>query len=215
MISCSHQDHILLQSLTCENVKAEIKNVVLRVVIIRLLHSGAEIMNRKSICLQGKIILLITLPSTWKEFDKIFYQTIPQTAALYDPDRPYWPGSPHTPLDRERKSPDFQTASGDVHTYEVWGGTKGFNAYSEMGKYRFVSEFGFQSLPHVETVRSFTEPSDRYFPSAILDHHNLTGRKPDQNQGNVRIITYAADMFRLPSGMKTGSQCHKSSRVKG
>ena len=34
-----------------------------------------------------------------------------------------------------------------------------------------------------------------------MDHHNLTGRKPNQNQGNVRIATCVADMFRMPAGM--------------
>jgi len=101
------------------------------------------------------------------------------------------------------KSPDYQTTSGTVHTYEVWGGEKRFSAYSEMGKYRFVAEFGFQSLPHIETIHYFTKLEDRSFPSPILDHHNLTGKKPNQNQGNVRIITYAADMFRMPSDMKS------------
>lgn len=86
--------------------------------------------------------------------------------------------------------------------YEVWSGERHFDAFREMGKYRFVTEFGFQSLPHGETIRSFTRPEDRYFPSSIIDHHNLTGRKPDQNQGNVRIANYVADMFRSPSGMR-------------
>jgi len=185
-----------------ENVKAEIKNVVLR----RRHHASIALWcgnNESEHNMAGGQRWLFNNPAeTWEEFDKIFYGAIPQTAALYDPDRPYWPSSPHNPLDREQKGSDYQTASGTVHTYEVWGGDKRFSAYSEMGKYRFVSEFGFQSLPHLQTVNYFTAPGDRHFPSMILDHHNLTGRKPNQNQGNVRIITYAADMFRMPSGIE-------------
>jgi beta-mannosidase len=184
-----------------ENVRAEIENVVLR-----LRHHPSIALwcgnNESEHNMSGGQNWIANNPAvTWAEFDKIFYETIPATVALYDPDRPYWPSSPHHPTDREEKTPGFESASGNVHTYEVWGGQKRFSAYSEMGKYRFVAEFGFQSLPHSETVRSFTEPEDRYFPSVILDYHNLTGRKPDQNQGNVRIATYTADMFRMPAGM--------------
>jgi beta-mannosidase len=184
-----------------ENVKEEIRSVVLR-----LRHHPSIALwcgnNESEYNMAGGQNWIKNFPAaSWTDFDKIFYETIPQTASLYDPDRPYFPSSPHNPLDREQKRPDWQTASGTLHTYEVWSGEKRFDAFSEMGKYRFVAEFGFQSLPHAETVRSFTEPGDRYFPSAILDQHNLTGRKPNQNQGNVRIATYIADMFRMPAGM--------------
>ena len=185
-----------------ENVREEIRSVVLR----RRHHASIALWcgnNESEYNMAGGQNWLANFPTVqWADFDKIFYETIPQTAALYDPDRPYWPSSPRNPLDREKKRPDFETASGTVHTYEVWGGEKRFSAYNEMGKYRFVAEFGFQSLPHAETVRAFTAPEDRYFPSSILDHHNLTGRKPAQNQGNVRIATFTADLFRMPAGLK-------------
>lgn len=185
-----------------ENVQEEIRNVVLR-----LRHHPSIALwcgnNEAEINMAGGQRWLKNFPTaTWVDYDKIFNQIIPQTVALYDPDRPYLPSSPHNPLDREQKTPSWQTSSGTVHTYEVWSGEKRFDAFSDMGKYRFVTEFGFQSLPNSETVRYFTEPADRYFPSAILDHHNLTGRKPDQNQGNVRIATCVADMFRMPAGLR-------------
>ena len=184
-----------------ENVKAEIRNVVLR----RRHHPSIALWcgnNESEFNMAGGQNWIANNPAvTWDDFDKIFYETIPQTAALYDPDRPYWPSSPHNPLDRKQERPDFQSASGTTHTYEVWGGERRFDAFSEMGKYRFVAEFGFQSLPSKETVYYFTDPADRYFPSTILDHHNLTGRKPNQNQGNVRIAAFTADMFRMPVGI--------------
>ncbi|HLN53646.1 MAG TPA: glycoside hydrolase family 2 protein [Lentimicrobium sp.] len=185
-----------------KNVEAEIKNVV-----VRLRHHPSIALwcgnNESEINMVGGQDWLKKYPGvTWEDFDKIFYDLIPRTAALYDPGRPYYPSSPHNPLDRTKSTPDWQTSSGTVHTYEVWGGEKRFDAFSQMGKYRFVAEFGFQSLPHIETVNYFTAPEDRYFPSAIMDHHNLTGKKPNQNQGNVRIATFTADMFRLPAGIR-------------
>lgn len=184
-----------------ENVKEEIKNVVLR----RRHHPSIALWcgnNESEHNMSGGQDWIALNPAvTWDEYDKIFYETIPQTAALYDPDREYWPSSPHYPLDREKKTPDFKTTSGNAHTYDVWHGQRKFSTYSGMGQFRFVAEFGFLSLPHIQTVWAFTAPEDRHFPSAIFDHHNLLGRKPDQNQGNVRIIRYTADMFKMPSGL--------------
>jgi beta-mannosidase len=185
-----------------ENVGAEIKNVDRR-----LRHHPSIALwcgnNESEINMVGGQDWLKKYPGvTWEDFDRIFYDLIPKTAALYDPQRPYYPSSPHNPLDRAKSTPEWQTSSGTVHTYEVWGGEKRFDAFSQMGKYRFVAEFGFQSLPHIETVNYFTAPGDRYFPSTIMDHHNLTGKKPNQNQGNVRIATFTADMFRMPSGIR-------------
>lgn len=185
-----------------ENVKAEIKNVVLR----RRHHPSIALWcgnNESEHNMAGGQRWLYHNPAvSWKEYDQIFYEAIPRTAAQYDPDRPYWPSSPHYPLDREQKNPDYRSASGNTHTYEVWGSGESFAAYNEMGKYRFVAEFGFQSLPHIQTIRAFTAPGDRHFPSVVLDHHNLTGKKPNQNQGNPKIIRYAAEMFSMPSSLE-------------
>lgn len=139
---------------------------------------------------------------TWEDFDKIFYEVIPKTAAFYDPDRPYWPGSPHHPLDREKKTSDWETASGDAHLWDVWHGGQPFSWYNQNVDFRFISEFGFQSLPTMETIRSFTIPEDRYFASHVLDHHNKAGKKPNENVGNERIARYMSTMFKMPSGFE-------------
>ncbi len=185
-----------------ENVRAEIKNVVLR----RRHHPSIALWcgnNESEHNMGGGQRWLYHNPGvSWEEYDKIFYQVIPRTAALYDPDRPYWPSSPHHPLDREEKSPVSKYASGNSHTYDVWGGSEPFSAYSEMGKYNFVAEFGFVSLPHIQTVYAFTAPEDRYFPSVVLDHHILVGKKPNQDRGNVRIAQTVAEIFIMPTGIE-------------
>jgi len=59
--------------------------------------------------------------------------------------------------------------------------------------YRFVSEFGFESLPAVATVAAFApDPADWNLGSPLLDHHQ---RCP---VGNARILYYMAQQFRLP-----------------
>jgi beta-mannosidase len=141
---------------------------------------------------------------TWEDFDKIFYETIPQATSLYDPDRPYWPGSPHHPLDRERDTDGYEANSGDAHIWDCWHGGQPFSWYVDNVDVRFVSEYGFQSIPVMETIRSFTAPEDRYFVSHILDHHNKAGKKSkgNANIGNVRIARYMSTMYKMPKSFE-------------
>ena len=140
----------------------------------------------------------------WENYDKIFHEVIPNTVLQLDPDRPYWPSSPHHPLDREKTHPDWETGSGNVHTYEVWGGERDFSAFDEMGQYRFVAEFGLQSLPDMETIRSFTAPEDRYFSSRIIDHHEKSGGpyRPGSIIGTTKIAGLVGDLFLAPKDME-------------
>ena len=140
----------------------------------------------------------------WADLEKIFYQTVPDLLALHDPDRPYWPSSPHHPLDKEQRSRDAETASGDAHVWDVWHDEQPLSWYAENLDYRFVSEFGLQSLPSMETIRSFTDASDRYFISRILDLHNKGGKKSRGNEdsGNIKLAGYVAAMYRLPENLE-------------
>jgi beta-mannosidase len=140
--------------------------------------------------------------ATWAEYDRIFEQTVPQTAALYDPDRPYWPSSPHHPMDRARKGPDWETSSGNVHTYEVWHDGGAFSAFDRMGRFRFVTEFGYQSLPDLATIHEITAPEDRYFPSQVLEHHENSGNGRTNDLGTARIARHLAAEVGMPSGLE-------------
>jgi beta-mannosidase len=184
-----------------ENVRDEIANVVRR-----LRHHPSIVLwcgnNEQESDMPKWVKRWQTV--TWEDFDQVFYETIPRMAGRYDPDRPYWPGSPHHPLDRKAEKPDYESASGDAHLWEVWHGDQPFSWYVEHLDYRFVSEFGFYSLPTMETIRSFTAPDDRYLSSYVMDLHNKTGRKSRRNEdlGNVTIARYLASMFKMPSGFE-------------
>lgn len=141
--------------------------------------------------------------ATWKEFDKVFYEAISKSCVKYDPDRLYWPSSPHHPLDREKKTSDYRTASGDAHIWSVWHGEKPISSFGENLDYRFVSEFGLLSLPPMATIDSFTEPEDRCFPSYILDLRNKSGKKSlgTENAGTYRIAKYISESFKMPGSL--------------
>jgi beta-mannosidase len=82
--------------------------------------------------------------------------------------------------------------SGDEHEWVVWHGLAPFAAYGRE-VYRFVSEFGFESLPAVATVEAFApDPADWNLGSPLLDHHQRCA------SGNARILFYLAQQFRLP-----------------
>jgi beta-mannosidase len=120
---------------------------------------------------------------------RFFSQTLPAWVAVEDPATPYWPSSPSS--GRPLEEP-IGVGRGDEHEWIVWHGLAPFSAYGRE-TYRFVSEFGFESLPALATVAAFApDPDDWNLGSPLLDHHQ---RCP---AGNARILYYMAQQFRLP-----------------
>src|SRR4029079_4660195 len=112
--------------------------------------------------------------SVWDDYLKIFHGVLQEVSAKYDPTRPYWPSSPHGGLADDPES----LRSGDVHFWQVWHAAEPFSDY-EKQKPRFMSEYGFQSFPNIETVKSHTVPADRDIESPIMLAHQ---RHPRGNQ---------------------------------
>jgi beta-mannosidase len=184
-----------------ESVRAEVGDVVRR-----LRHHPSIALwcgnNESESNMGGGQSWLSKYPTaTWADYDKIFHEAIPQTAQRYDPDRPYWPSSPHHPLDRGKERPDWETSSGNAHTYDVWGDGLPFSTFDQMGQYRFVAEFGYQSLPDLETIRGMTAPEDRYFPSHVLEHHENSGNGKTSDLGTARIARHLAANLGMPSSL--------------
>ncbi len=127
----------------------------------------------------------------WEEYAKLFDRLLPDLVDELDPQRSYWPGSPHSSGgDRS----DFNNpACGDAHLWSVWHGKEPFEWYRTC-EHRFNSEFGFQSFPEPKTVYGYTEPRDRNVTSWVMEHHQRSGI------GNTTIMQYMLDWFRLPEG---------------
>jgi beta-mannosidase len=121
-------------------------------------------------------------------YDIFFHHTLPEWIITFDPDTPYWPSSPSS-------NTPFQDANGqaigDAHYWDVWHGRKPFTAYRSSFP-RFMSEFGFQAFPTMETVRFYAAPEDRNLTSYIMEHHQRG------NHGNGLIIAQMTDTFRMP-----------------
>ena len=57
---------------------------------------------------------------------------------------------------------------------------------------RFCSEFGFESLPDIKTIRTFAKESDYDIPSPVFSAHQKC------NSGNDKMLYYIASRFRIP-----------------
>jgi beta-mannosidase len=121
-------------------------------------------------------------------YDRMFHHMLPSLVAEEDPDRPYWPSSASS--GEPFVDPNSQSR-GDMHYWGVWHERKPFSAYREQLP-RFASEFGFQSLPPIKTIKTFTAPADRNLTSYVMEHRQRSG------PGNRVILSQMLDTFRLP-----------------
>ncbi len=110
----------------------------------------------------------------------------------------YWPGSPHSPNGdrKDSNNPDC----GDAHIWNVLMECQPFSFYTKCD-HRFMSEFGFQSLPGPGLLRSTMEPKDCQPTSLVMDRRQ---RMPVGNGGIlcqwVRHLPLPADFDAFASG---------------
>ncbi|MBM3189240.1 MAG: glycoside hydrolase family 2 protein [Chloroflexi bacterium] len=130
---------------------------------------------------------------SWEDYSQLFDELLPRIVRALDPQRDYWPCSPHSPCGDRR---DFNNPTcGDAHLWSVWHGRQPFEWYRTC-THRFNSEFGFQSFPEPRTTYTYTEPRDRNITSYVMEHHQRSGI------GNTTIMTYMLDWFRLPTSFE-------------
>lgn len=98
-----------------------------------------------------------TLPNhIWDDYLKLFVRLLPEVLDEYDPSRPYWQSSPSSNFQDDSDSQRI----GDVHYWQVWHAEKPYKEYEKQFP-RFMSEYGFQSFPEIETVKTYTTEEDR------------------------------------------------------
>ncbi len=122
------------------------------------------------------------------EYRRYFYRDLPAQVAAEDPDHAYWPSSPSSGVAFEKPN---DATRGDAHYWDVWHGRKPFSAYRQQYP-RFMSEFGFQSLPPLSTIQTFAAPADLNLTSYVMEHHQRSG------VGNELILSQLAAHFRIP-----------------
>jgi beta-mannosidase len=107
------------------------------------------------------------------DYDELFKDLIAEQVRQYAPQANYVSGSPDC---------------GDTHYWEVWHGSKTFDAYRTQSG--FMSEFGFQSFPELKTIKSFTDEADRAsIVTPVMKWHQRSGLGDiDGNQEMVNMI---------------------------
>ncbi|KAH7313930.1 family 2 glycosyl hydrolase [Stachybotrys elegans] len=102
-------------------------------------------------------------------------------SAIYHPSSP-WGDGKHT----------ADPTVGDKHQWDLWHG--GMNRYQEAPilSARFISEFGMEAYPHLETIQNMIlDPEQRHPGSMMMDFRN---KAFDHER---RMITYIAENFKI------------------
>ncbi len=105
----------------------------------------------------------------WNNYLNIFDSILPNTVNTYT-DTPYWESSPR----HGRGNPKYKT-EGDAHDWWVWHDGYPFE-HLEKNVPRFMSEFGFQSFPHYQTIQYINQSDTIDISSVRFKNHQKHDR---------------------------------------
>lgn len=126
----------------------------------------------------------------WHDYQNLFHKVIPDVIHKADPDHAYWPSSPSNGWGRAASM-----VRGDAHYWGVWWGMEPFSIYEHKVP-RFMSEYGFQSLPDMSTWKRCCPDSMLYIGSPCLKAHQ---KHPT---GYQTIDTYLARDLVVPQKLE-------------
>eukprot|EP01133_Synstelium_polycarpum_P003693 gene3693-4254_t len=126
------------------------------------------------------------------DYNRLYIDTIMPALAETAPTSFFWPSSPSNGINAWGDTND-QTI-GDTHFWQVWHSNKPFTVYLE-AKSRFLSEFGFQSLPRVKALASVLSGPDQL----NITSPELEGRQRSPSPGNLGLLQHTGLHFRVPS----------------
>jgi beta-mannosidase len=125
-----------------------------------------------------------------KAYLDVFHKIIPDVITKYTDGDSYWPSSPQAGYEADQHA-GYENKSGDMHYWGVWHGLHPFEDY-ERYQSRFMSEYGFQSFPDFETVKTYALPEDYNIESDVMAAHQRSGI------GNLRIREYLSWYYHEP-----------------
>jgi beta-mannosidase len=128
----------------------------------------------------------------WKDYKKVFHEMIPKTldSLLSKEKNLYWPSSPSIGWGRKES-----LTQGDSHYWGVWWGKEPFEMYKKKVG-RFMSEYGFQGMPNMETLKKVLTKEDFNFTSDAFKNHQ---KHPT---GFETINEYMARDFPVPYSLE-------------
>ena len=138
------------------------------------------------------------------DYVALFERIIPSVCMKYAPEVSYRPSSP--PSGGGFENVDDPNC-GDQHFWEVWFMGKPFSEYRKY-KFRFCSEFGFESYPSIKTIREFAGNNAMNPFSKAVDYHqkcndsavfNISNETRAPFEGRVEIGIYEKDFTEIYS----------------
>jgi beta-mannosidase len=126
----------------------------------------------------------------WKDYQNLFHKVIPQIKNELDAYTPYRTSSPAIGWGRAESLKE-----GDAHYWGVWWGMQPFYIFNnKVG--RFMSEYGFQSMPSYETFQKIAHDSDLTIQSKAIKAHQK------HKTGFETIQTYMASAYSSPTNFR-------------
>jgi beta-mannosidase len=119
---------------------------------------------------------------------RLFHEILPEIVSQEDPGRFYTRSSPSANDDSIAPN---QPGMGDMHYWGVWGADEPYENYAKNVS-RFMSEYGFQSLPELASVARYAPPAEHRIDSEVMRAHQ---RHP---RGSQLIAQYLERDFRPP-----------------
>ncbi len=122
----------------------------------------------------------------WTEI--FFHDMLEGEVRKYDTLTPFIPGSPCGISHNKGVNCDNV---GDTHLWSVWHGLSSMKQYRSRMT-RFCSEFGFESLPDIKSIKTFATKEDYSLSSPVFTAHQKC------NSGNDKMFYYIRTRFDLP-----------------
>jgi beta-mannosidase len=126
------------------------------------------------------------IDTVWHAYDTVFHHILPEVVRQYDPQKLYWSSSPSSGFGQLENG-----KSGDNHYWGVWWAKEPFSKYKEVIP-RFMSEYGFQSFPELNSIKKYALEEDWDIESEVMQSHQRS------SIGNVTIAEYMQRDFRDP-----------------
>ncbi|RAR50238.1 beta-mannosidase [Flavobacterium lacus] len=153
----------------------------------------------------------------WNDYQKVFHDLIPKTldSLLSKTENRYWPSSPSLGWGRKES-----LTQGDVHYWGVWWGKEPFEIYNQKVG-RFVSEYGFQGMPNLETLKKVISDEDLNFTSEAFKNHqkhpigfetvNEYMERDYRVPKNIEDYTYVSQLLQA-RGMQIAIEAHRRAK---
>ncbi len=123
----------------------------------------------------------------WADYETIFKNILPKAVEQSLAGTiPYWESSP-----QYGRGDANHVYVGDSHYWGIWHDAEPFENFKTKVP-RFMSEFGFQSLPALSTIKTFTLKEDRDMDSEVMKAHQKHSR------GTALIKEYMARDYKTP-----------------